>query len=135
MDLPCDNLILFDGVCGLCNRSVDLVLRNDPRAVFRFAPLQSPLGSTTLGQYGLPGDYTDSIVLIENGEAFCGSTAALRIARRLRGAWPLMSLLILVPPPLRDTVYDFIATHRYRWFGKSETCRMPTAETRDRFLG
>lgn len=127
-------IILFDGVCNLCNSSVSFIIRHDPRGRFRFAALQSPVGQTLLALHGLPTETLNSIVLVEAGRAFTKSTAALRIARHLSAPYPLAFIFILVPPFLRNLCYDFIARNRYRWFGKQEACMMPTPELKARFL-
>lgn len=126
-------LVLFDGVCHLCNRSVQFILDRDPRGVFRFAPLQSALGRRLLHAHGFADGWYDGIVLIEKGRCWVKSTAALRIAGRLPFPWKLLVVLRLVPRVVRDAVYDIIARYRYRWFGRGETCRLPTPELRDRF--
>ena len=127
-------LILYDGVCPFCTASVLFVIRRDPRKRFHFAALQSPLGRTLLARYRLPQDEFQTFVLItEDGHA-TRSTAALKVARELGGPWPLLYGFILVPAPIRDLVYRIIARHRYRWFGKRETCLVPSADIRDRFV-
>ena len=127
-------VILFDDVCRLCSRSVRFIIARDPDARFRFAGLGSPTADRLLagGRNTLEG--VDSVVLIEDGEVFIRSTAALRIARGLTAPWPLLYGLIVVPRPLRDLVYDLVARKRYRWFGRLETCLVPTEAERDRFL-
>src|SRR5690606_23922649 len=122
-------LVLFDGECNLCNGAVQFVLRRDPRGRFRFASLQSEAGRAALRVAGMPEDAAGSegrppgsIVLIDAGRAFVKSAAALRIARGLRWPWPLLGAFAIVPPFLRDAVYDWIARHRYRWFGKRAEC-------------
>lgn len=127
-------VLLFDGVCNLCNASVNFIIDHDPQAYFRFAALQSEAGRALLEGYSLAGNYLDSLVLVEDGQVYTRSTAALRVARRLGGAWPLLAGLLVVPRPLRDVVYDWIARHRYRWFGRRDACRLPTPELRARFL-
>lgn len=127
-------VIVFDGVCNLCNALVDFVLRRDPRKTFLFASNQSAEGRDLLVRHGAdPSDVT-TLYLIEDGRAFDRSTAALRIARRLRFPWNLAYGLIVVPRPVRDWFYKVVARNRYRLFGKSETCRLPTPEERERFL-
>jgi predicted DCC family thiol-disulfide oxidoreductase YuxK len=128
-------IVLFDGVCTLCNHSVDFVVRHDPARHFKLASLQSEVGQALLARYGLAHDTPDSIVLIEDGRAYVRSTAALKIAAKLDGALPLLQAFLAIPPALRDAVYDYVARNRYRWFGKRETCRLPTLEERARFLG
>ncbi|MCH7638529.1 MAG: DUF393 domain-containing protein [Bacteroidetes bacterium] len=127
-------IILFDGVCNLCNHAVDFVIDRDPELVFRFASLQSHLGERLLTGFEIDTNETDSLVLIEEGRAYVCSTAALRIVRRLGKLWPAVYGLIVVPRPLRDAVYKAIARRRYRWFGRRETCRLPTPEEQARFL-
>ncbi|MFN3241432.1 MAG: thiol-disulfide oxidoreductase DCC family protein [Planctomycetota bacterium] len=127
-------LILFDGDCNLCNGSVQFVIKRDPQAKFRFAALQSDAARSALVAAGVTGELPDSIVLVADGRVRTRSAAALAIARRLGGLWPLLSIFWLIPYPLRDLVYDWIARNRYRWFGKQETCWVPTTELRVRFL-
>ena len=128
-------LVLFDGVCNLCNGSVQLLLKHDPEGRFRFAALQSDAGRSLLAKHGLAADILSSVVLIEGGRVWRESSAALRIARHLPGAWKLLWAFTAVPRPLRDAVYRWIARNRYRWFGKTETCWLPTPELKARFLG
>ena len=133
---PSDHpLILFDGVCNLCSASVNFVIDRDPSARFRFAPLQSPLGREMLRRHALPPAYLNSIVLIDRGRALTSSTASLHVARRLRRPWPLLFLLTMIPAGIRDAAYEFVAANRYRWFGRTDACRMPTPERRARFVG
>src|SRR4051812_20712440 len=127
-------VVLFDGVCNLCNASVQLIIDRDPAAHFRFASLQSDVGQQLLAQVGAPPETPDSVLLVENGKLYIESEAALRIARHLRGPLRLTWVLLAVPHQLRDPAYRFIARNRYRWFGKSESCRVPTPELRARFL-
>ena len=127
-------IILFDGVCNLCNGFVQFVIARDPAARFRFAALQSAAGASLLRDAGVSGSPLDSIVLVAGGRAYIRSAAALRILRGLRFPWPLAYVLIAVPPFIRDRVYDFIAARRYRWFGRREVCMVPTSDLRRRFL-
>lgn len=129
-------IVLFDGVCNLCNGAVTFIIDHDPDAYFMFAPLQSEVGGARLEPERSgpkPTDALESIVLLENGQRFTRSTAALRIARKLRGVWPLYAFIV-VPKPIRDRVYRWIARNRYRWFGKTDACRLPTPELARRFL-
>jgi predicted DCC family thiol-disulfide oxidoreductase YuxK len=128
-------IVLFDGVCGFCNEWVDYVLARDRGAVFRFATLQSDFGRRRLREAGLPEGYADSILLVDESGTWVNSTAALRVLARLGGIHRLARWLLLLPRPLRDAVYAVGARYRYAWFGKRETCRLPTPEERDRFLG
>ena len=127
-------VVLFDGVCNLCNGAVNFIIDRDPDGYFRFAPLQSDTARAPLPEEIGPDEALDTIVLIEDGRTFVRSTAALRIARRLTGPWPLLYAFLAVPRPLRDAVYDWIASNRYDWFGRRDQCRVPTPELQSRFL-
>lgn len=127
-------IILFDGVCNLCNRSVNYIIDHDPAERFRFASLQSGVGTALAAEHGFDVSELSSMVLIESGTAYLRSTATLRVYRRLSGPVCLLWPFILVPRPIRDAVYNFVAKRRYRWFGKRDTCRLPTEADRDRFL-
>jgi predicted DCC family thiol-disulfide oxidoreductase YuxK len=127
-------IILFDGVCNLCNAAVDFVLARDTKAVFRFASLQSPVGQQLVIQCGMGSDALETMVLVEQGRCYVRSTAALRVVRRLRSPWPAFYTLIVLPRPIRDLVYGWVARNRYGWFGKRETCRLPTAAESARFI-
>ena len=105
-------VILFDGECGFCARTVQFITRRDPRCHFRFAPLQSTEGRGLLLRHGLPADQIDSVVLIANGAVFTRSTAALRICRQLSGVWPLLTAFLVLPLTWRDRIYDFVAQRR-----------------------
>nr|WP_247681765.1 thiol-disulfide oxidoreductase DCC family protein [Paenibacillus sp. Marseille-P2973] len=129
-----DTVILFDGVCHLCQGAVKFIIKRDPRGIFHFASLQSPAADRLLEGKTPEGGFLNTIVLVEDGVHYTRSTAALRIARRLRFPWPLMYLFIVIPRPLRDAVYGWIAANRYRWFGKDDACMMPTPDIRKRFL-
>lgn len=127
-------VLLFDGVCNLCNATVLFVIDRDPVGYFRFAPLQSEFARQLLEQHGCGGGDLSSMVLLEEGRCYTRSTAVLRVAWRLGGAWPLLYAFVLVPRPLRDAVYGWIARNRYRWFGRMESCRIPTPALSGRFL-
>lgn len=129
------NLILFDGVCNLCNGFVQFVIQHDPAGRFRFAALQSAAGQAALAAHG----YTDTappetVLLLENSCLYSHSTAALRVARHLGWPWRGLALGLLLPRPLRDAAYNFVARNRYRWFGRQESCWLPTPELQARFL-
>jgi len=128
-------VVLFDGVCNLCNGSVQFILKRDPQGRFRFASLQSEPGRRLMTEHGLDPDALSSVVVVEEGRVWKESSAALRIARHLPGAWKLLRVFTLVPRPLRDAAYRLIARNRYRWFGKMEACWLPTPELKGRFLG
>ncbi|MCI0363772.1 MAG: thiol-disulfide oxidoreductase DCC family protein [Phycisphaerales bacterium] len=146
-------ILLFDGVCNLCNGITQFVIRHDPPpGRFRFAALQSEAGQRLLQEHGLPTDDLDSFVMIDAREAagsgnsrtpanakalpraYVRSTAALRTLRTLGFPWSLMYIFVILPRPIRDAIYDWIARHRYRWFGKRDACMMPTPEIQSRFL-
>jgi len=131
---PDDRVVLFDGVCNLCNASVQLLIRRDPAGRLRLASLQSPAGQAILAWCGLPADELDTMVFVEGGRAYFKSTAFLRVVRHFRQPWPWLSIGLLVPRPLRDWLYDRLARNRYRLFGRNETCMVPTPEVRGRFL-
>ena len=126
--------ILFDGVCNLCNGFVRFVIARDPAARFRFAALQSDAAASLLRAAGVTAPLPDSVVLIEDGRVYVRSDAALRVARALRFPWPLAYGFVVVPRFIRDRVYDVIAAHRYRWFGRREVCMVPTPDLKRRFL-
>jgi predicted DCC family thiol-disulfide oxidoreductase YuxK len=128
------SLLLFDGVCNLCNSSVQFILLRDKKDRFRFASLQSDYGQNLLREHNLPTESFNSLVLVENGKVYKKSTAALRIARKLKGLWPLLFAFIIIPPFIRNFVYDIIAKNRYRWFGKKEECMLPRPEWKQKFL-
>lgn len=127
-------IILFDGVCNFCNGSVNFIIERDPEGYFKFAPLQSEIGERLLAENGVNKAETDSVILIENGKVYTYSTAALRIARRLTGAWKLFYGFIIVPKFIRDFFYKLFAKNRYKMFGKQDACMLPTPEIRARFL-
>jgi predicted DCC family thiol-disulfide oxidoreductase YuxK len=134
-----DGVVLFDGVCNLCNASVLFVIDRDPDSRFRFAALQSDEAQVLLREIDADRDHDrpldlSSVLLIEGPHVYDRSGAALRIARKLSGAWPVLSVFLLVPRPIRDAVYNWIARNRYRWFGRQDACRIPTPELRARFL-
>ena len=128
------SIILFDGVCNLCNGAVNFVIKRDPRNVFKFTPLQEKQGVLLLKKHAIDAKMLDSIVLIENGNVYIKSSAALRIAKKMSNLWPLFFALLIIPRFMRDGVYDFIAKNRYKWFGKKEQCMIPTPGLREKFL-
>jgi predicted DCC family thiol-disulfide oxidoreductase YuxK len=127
-------VILFDGVCNLCNGFVRFVIARDPEARFRFASLQSNAAAALLNGRAQQDALPDSVLLVEDGRIYTESTAALRVARGLGFPWNLCYGLLIVPRPLRDGVYKWIARNRYAWFGKRDVCMVPTADLRERFL-
>jgi predicted DCC family thiol-disulfide oxidoreductase YuxK len=127
-------VILFDGVCNLCNGAVQYVIRHDPDAFFRFASLQGEAGQKLLKQYDLPTNNFTSFVLVQNGKVYLRSTAALTVAKQLKGLSKLLYGFIIVPAFIRNAVYNFIAKHRYKWFGEKDHCMIPTPALQSRFL-
>lgn len=127
-------IILFDGVCNLCNGSVQFVLKNEKNPAFRFASIQSVTGRELLKWCGLPETYNQAVIYLENGKVHLGSTAALKIGRELNFPWSVLSVAgLIVPKIIRDWVYAQIAKHRYQWFGKRDVCMVPTRELKMRF--
>ena len=127
-------VILFDGVCNLCDSTVQFILKRDKKGYFHYASLQSEAGQALLTANGLPTTDFDSFILVENGKVYQKSTGALRVARHLGGAWPLLYAFIIIPPFIRNAVYNWVARNRYRWYGKKEECMLPRPEWRERFL-
>lgn len=123
-------IILFDGVCNLCNGAVNFVIKRDKKNVFKFATLQSEHAE----EFGFDLTKMDSIILIDGDKNYSKSSAALHIARHLSGAYPLLYAFMILPKFIRDWVYDYIAKNRYKWFGKKESCMIPTPELQDKFL-
>jgi len=132
--LQVTDIVIFDGVCNLCARSVQFILRHEARPQFMFSPLQSAAGVRLLSTHGFPASNVESFVLVSDGKVYTRSTAALRIARHFKGAWQLLRVLWLIPRPLRDLAYDFVARNRYSWFGKADSCMVPTPELSARFI-
>lgn len=124
-------VILFDGTCAFCERSVRFIASRDPHRYFRFGASQSPQGAALLAAHGLTREMARSMVLIEENQVFLRSTATLRIARRLSWPWSLAGALLVVPRPLRDGVYRVVAAIRHRLGGRSNACEIPPAEIRD----
>ncbi len=127
-------LLLFDGVCNLCNGAVNFIIDRDHKQRFVFASLQSSLGQQVAQQYHLPENDFKSMVLIKGGKAYIKSNAALEVARDLSGGWSLLYGFKIIPKFLRNWVYDIIATNRYKWFGREDQCRVPTADIQHRFV-
>jgi len=128
-------IILFDGVCNLCNSTIQFIIKHDKKRQFRFTSLQSDLGKQLLKERNINPVKIDSIILIEPNIAYYHkSTAALEIAKGLNGAYPLMSIFLIIPISLRDWVYDYIAKNRYKWFGKNESCLLPSKEEEELFI-
>ena len=128
-------IILFDGVCNLCNNSVQFIIKRDKKDLFRYAALQSEVGQQLVRERGIDTNKVDSIVLIDPGVAyFTKSDGALEIARSFGGLWGLLSVFSWVPTSIRNALYDLVARNRYKWFGKKEACMVPTPELKAKFL-
>ena len=127
-------IVLFDGVCNLCNRSVQFIIKRDKKKKFRFASLQGKAGQDLLKRFNLQADDLNSFVLIEGDKMYTRSGGALRMLRELGSGWKLFYAFMLVPRFIRDAVYNWVARNRYKWYGKREECMIPTAELKERFL-
>lgn len=132
--MPDQPILLFDGVCNFCNSIVNFIIKRDKNAQIKFAALQSNISQKILQQFNFSRANPRSIIFIENGKFYTGSTAALKVCRFMNGLWPLMYGFIIVPKLIRDGIYNWIAKNRYRWFGKKDVCMVPTPEIRSRFL-
>jgi len=129
-------VILFDGVCNLCNNAVQTVIEHDKNDTFRYASLQSDFGMQLAKEVGVDTSKVDSIILVdETYDHWTKSCAAIHIAKDMKGAYTLLSVFFILPKFLRDPFYDFIAKNRYKWWGKQESCWLPTPELQAKFLG
>ena len=127
-------IILFDGVCNLCNGAVQYVIKHDEKGIFKFASLQGEHGQQLLKQYNLPAAELNSFVLVKDGKAFTKSTAALLVAKQLNGVVKSLYIFRFIPAFVRDAIYNFTARNRYRWFGRKDSCMIPSPELKARFL-
>jgi predicted DCC family thiol-disulfide oxidoreductase YuxK len=127
-------IILFDGVCNLCNHSVQFIIKHDQHALFSFASLQSEAAAHLLGEFNLSSNQLDSVVYIDGNKLYTESTAALKIANHLKAPWKFASIFIIIPKPLRNFFYKIIAKNRYKWFGKQSECMIPTPDMKKRFI-
>ncbi len=132
--IPANPIVLFDGVCNLCNSFVQFIIKRDKKKQFLFASLQSSRGQKLLKQHNLPTGFIDSFVLIHNDKAYTKSGGALQVAKLLGGFYSIFHVFIIVPRFIRDAVYNLIGRNRYKWFGKRESCTIPTLELKARFL-
>ena len=128
-----DRIVLFDGECNFCDHSVQFIIKRDPKGHFMFASIQSDIGKKLLNQFNVPED-TNSFILIDKNKCYFKSTAALQICKNLKGLWKIPYFLLIVPRPIRDFFYGIIANNRYKWFGKRESCMLPSPDIRKRFL-
>lgn len=129
-----DRLIIFDGICNFCNASINFIIRRDPNAKFTFGTVQSAIGTRLLRDLHIDPANPTTFVLIQDGEVFLKSNAALEISKHLTGAWPIISYLRFIPESIRDSIYNLIARNRYKIMGKRNSCMIPTAEIRTRFI-
>lgn len=128
-------VVLFDGVCNLCNSSVNWIIDHDKEGKFKFASLQSAYGQNVVKQFNLTGGYMDTVLLLDGDNLYKRSDAVLRIAKHIGGIYALAYVFIIMPAFVRDMFYNFVARNRYRWFGKQDACRIPTPEFKTKFLG
>lgn len=127
-------VILFDGVCNLCSEAVQFVIKRDKKNIFRFASLQSAFGQEILEKFNLPANTFNSFILYNSGKIYTRSTGALLVAKHLSGAWPLLSVFMVIPAFIRNAFYDVIARNRYKWFGQKEACWLPSPALKIKFL-
>jgi predicted DCC family thiol-disulfide oxidoreductase YuxK len=128
-------IILFDGLCNLCNNSIQFIIERDKNDVYRFAALQSEIGKKMVDERNIDNSQVDSIILIEPGIAYyTKSSAALKIGKSFGGLWSLLGIFEWIPEKISNLLYDFIAKNRYKWFGKKEECMIPTPELKSKFL-
>lgn len=128
-------LVLFDGVCNLCNSSVNYVIKHDKGNIFKFAPLQGETGKKIINKFNLDTSQTDSILLYSDEKGLkIKSSAAMAIASKLGFPRNLLSIFYIIPPFMRNWVYDYVAKHRYKWYGRKDTCMIPTPELKEKFL-
>ncbi|MCC6251015.1 MAG: DUF393 domain-containing protein [Bacteroidia bacterium] len=127
-------ILLFDGVCNLCNSTVNFVINRDRKKQIRYAAIQSPAGKKLLMKYNISPNYLSSLIFIDQEKVFLNSSGALRLCLYLKPLWPLMYVFIIVPPMLRNAIYNIIANNRYKWFGKLETCMVPSTQVQSLFI-
>ena len=129
-----EKIVLFDGMCNLCNNAVQVIIKNDRKKQFRFASLQSNFGKEILLKNNLRSGDLSSFLFLDNGHLYSQSTGALRVAKYLDGMWPALYVLMIVPPFIRNAVYKWVANNRYKWFGRQATCWLPTPDLWARFI-
>ncbi len=132
-DNSVNKIVLFDGVCNLCSSAVQFILNHNPRKNLRFASLQSDFGQSQLIKFQLPVEVR-TVVYLKGEKAFLRSDAALEICKELNGLYPILGVFTIFPKGLRDWIYNFIANHRYQWFGKKDQCWIPSPEFSERFI-
>lgn len=127
------SVIFFDGLCNLCNGAVQFIIERDRGNLYRFASLQSEFAKRELMNFDIDSSQMNSFILLEKGKVYQKSTAALKVAKKLNGLWPLLYGFIIVPAFIRDAVYNYVAKNRYKWFGKKESCWVPTSDLKSKF--
>ncbi|OIJ14387.1 thiol-disulfide oxidoreductase [Anaerobacillus alkalilacustris] len=128
-----DKIILFDGICNFCRHSVQFIIKRDKNAVYKFASIQSDIGREIVYKHNISTNI-DSLILIENNQCYYQSTAVLKICKHLKGEWKLLYCLLVVPRPIRNYLYEIVAKNRYKWFGQTDSCSLPSPELKNRFL-
>lgn len=128
------NIIIFDGVCHLCNGAVNFIIKRDPKSIFCFTPMQSQAAKDLMARYSLINDHGDTLFLIKQGQCYTRTDAALEIGKDLSGFWPLLRIFTVLPRSFRDYCYNWLGSRRYALFGKRDTCMLPTEELRSRFI-
>lgn len=126
-------LVLFDGYCNLCNTSVQTIIRNDPKGYFHFASLQSETGQHILEKYEMDKSDLKTFILYKEGQIYTRSTAALKVAAKMKFPFKLLAVFFIIPAFLRNVVYNIVASNRYKWFGKRDSCMIPSPELKSRF--
>lgn len=129
-----NSVILFDGICNLCNSAVNFIIKRDANNIFKFASIQSETGQSLINKFKINLMGIDSVILIEGNYYYIKSTAFIKIIKKLNGLWKIFYMFIIIPRPIRDFFYDILAKNRYKWFGKRDECMVPTVEMKDRFL-
>jgi predicted DCC family thiol-disulfide oxidoreductase YuxK len=134
MESSNNKIVLFDGVCNLCNSSVQFIIKHDKKKQFRFASLQGKFGQEVLKKNNFSSESLNTLILIEEDKIFTRSTGVLRMLKHLGGGWSLLYGFIILPAFIRDAVYNWVSKNRYKWFGKKDECMIPTKELKERFL-
>jgi predicted DCC family thiol-disulfide oxidoreductase YuxK len=134
VDFENKQIVLFDGICNLCEGTVQFLIKNNKAKNLYFASLQSEFGQSILRNFGLPLDDFSSFIYFENNKIYQQSTAALQVIKHLKGAWPLMGVFVIVPSFIRNGIYNYISKNRFNWFGQKTECWLPSSELKNRFL-
>jgi len=133
--MPSSNpILLFDGVCNLCNGFVQFIVKRDPEGIFQFASLQSDAGQELMKQHGFNPDEINTVILVEEDRVYTRSDVPLRVVQKFSGLWPMLYVFVIIPKAIRDAIYNWVAQNRYKWFGKKDQCMIPTPELKSRFL-